>query len=373
MWMRNAGRLACVLGICLLMGVGCEPKDKPRMFFMGFTQRPYADGIDAVEDTFDRIAEHSDMAAFQLDEGVPWPEAYADVLYASEYEGYLDLLLDHCAADEVVCLGVSSLNSSRTGPAAYRGATGNMEVPYPWDTYAFSDEPMIQAYTNFCLRLIERFEPRFFNYAVEANGLLFENPNLWDAYVVFLGEVYTRIKAAYPDLMVGLSVTLRHPDAPESATMRAHMDSLLPYLDFLGVVVYPYIFFGGLDPGNPDDLQKGWLLQAKSLAKGKPVAITETAWPAENLEIPAFGVSVSATPERQDAYVRRVLGAASDIEALFILWLNIADTDAVWEVLPPDYQDYAEIWRDTGLYDGMLEARPGITSWDAWLAKERTE
>lgn len=371
MWMRQMGRIFGVLCVCLLMGVGCEPKDKPRMFFMGFTQRPYADGIDAVEDTFDRIAQHSDMAVFHLDEGVPWPEAYAGVLYASEYEGYLDLLLEHRAADDVVYLGVSSLDAGRSGPAAYRGASGNMALPYPWDTYTFSDEPMIQAYTNFCLRLIERFEPTFFNYAIEANALLLENPNLWDTYVVFLGEVYTRLKAAHPDLMVGLSITLRHPDAPESATTRAHMNDLLPHLDFLGVSVYPYIFFGGLDPGNPNELQKGWLLQVKEMAKGKPVAITETAWPAEDLEIPAFGVSVTATPERQDAYVRRVLGAASDIEALFIVWLCIADTDAIWEALPPEFQDFVEIWRDTGLYDEALSGRLGLISWDTWLAKER--
>ncbi|HNR33408.1 MAG TPA: hypothetical protein PKI11_21130, partial [Candidatus Hydrogenedentes bacterium] len=323
--------------------------------------------------TFDRIRQYSDMAVFHLDEGVPWPEAHAGVLYAAEFEGYLDLLRDHRAPEDVVYLGVASLDPGRKGPAGYRGATGNMALPFPWNTYTLSDEPMIQAYTNFCLRLIERFAPTYFNYAVEANALLLENPNLWDTYVVFLAEVYTRLKAAHPDLMIGLSVALRHPDAPESAMTRTHMNDLLPYLDFLGVSVYPYIFFGGLDPGNPADLQEGWLLQATSLAKGKPVAVTETAWPAENLEIPAFGVSVAATPDRQEAYVRRMLGGASDINALFVVWLAIADTDVVWESLPPEFQDFAEIVRDTGLYDEALEARPALAAWDTWLAKERIE
>lgn len=367
---RTAIFVAAVFAVCVFMGAGCEPKDKPRTFTMGFTQRPYDDGIEALQDTFARIRLHSDLAAFHLDEGVPWVEAAAGTLYVGEFEGYLGLLVDQSDGFEEVYVGVSSLDASRRAMAPYRGVTGNMDLPAPWDSYTYSDEPVIAAYTAYCVELIRRFQPTYFNYGIEANGLLLQNPNLWDTYVIFLKAVYTRIKAVYPEVLVGLSVTLRHPDAAESALTRQEFAELVPYFDFLAASVYPYVYYGGLDAGDPTQLQKGWLLQIKDIARGKPVAIGETGWIAENLDISTFGVSVVGTPERQDNYVKRLMGAASDVNALFVVWWTIADFDALWEKLPPDSQDVGKIARDTGLYDGTVTPRPSLTMWDLWLAKE---
>lgn len=369
---RTAILVGAVFAVCVFMGAGCEPKDKPRTFTMGFTQRPYDDGIEALQDTFARIRLHADLAAFQLDEGVPWAEAAAGTLYAGEFEGYLGLLLDQSRDFTEVYVGVSSLDASRRALAPYRGASGNMDLPAPWDSYTFSDEPVIAAYSAYCIELIRRFEPTYFNYSIEANALLLQNPNLWDTYVVFLKEVYNRIKAAYPDVLAGLSVTLRHPDAAESALTRQKFAELVPYFDFLAASVYPYVYYGGLDPGDPTELQKGWLLQIEDIAGGKPVAISETAWIAEDLDITTFGISVTGTPERQDNYVTRLMGAASDINALFVVWLSIVDFDALWEKLPAESQDIGKITRDTGLYDGMVTPRPSLESWDIWLGKEIT-
>lgn len=371
MVIRQFARVLGVLAVCALLGATCETKDKPRMFNMGFTPWPYATGLEAMQDTFDRIHAHSDITSFHLDEGVPWVEALNGNTYAAEYEDYLSLLLEERLEGDTVYVGVSSLNSSRNGIALYRGAEGNMELPYPWDTYSFSDDNIVQAYTNFCLELIDRFNPTYFNYAIEANTLVINNPNLDATYQAFLAEVYTGIKAEYPDLMTGISIALRHPLSNETPVTDAFVKDMLPYFDFLGVGVYPYIFFGSEDPGDPTALEKGWLLQAQDMARGKPVAITETAWPAEDLDVTTFGISVDSTPERQEAYVRRVLGAASDIEALFVLWWCVADYDTVWEELSPEAQIVAQLWRDTGLYDETLTARIGLTAWDEWLAKPK--
>ena len=372
MFIRTVCIVAAILAGAALLGVSCERADKPRTFTMGFTQWPNDDGIDALQDTFARIRLHSDMAAIHLDEGVPWVEASAGTLYAGDYEGYLGLLLDLRDGFDTAYVGVSALEPGRRSLAGYRGASGNMALPSPWDTYTFSDEPVIAAYSAFCIELIRRFEPTYFNYSIEANGLLLQNPNLWPTYVVFLKEVYTRIKAAYPDQMTGISVTLRHPDAAETVLTRQKIAELVPYFDFLAASVYPYVYYGGLDAGDPTQLQKGWLLQIEDIAGGKPVAISETGWIAEDLDITTFGISVTGTPARQDNYVKRLMGAASDINALFVVWWTIVDYDALWDKLPPDSQDVGKISRDTGLYDGTVTPRPSLDSWDVWLGKEIT-
>jgi hypothetical protein len=342
--------------------------DPERTFYMSFTQRPFDVGAEAIEDTFALIGAHSDMWAFQFDEGVPWPEAFAAQEFSPEYRGYLSLQEAVLEEDSVVYLALCALNPGRDGLALYRGVEGNMELPAPWDEFGFGFPDAVLAYTNYCLRMIDRFSPKYLNYGIEATELILQNPGLWDLYVDFNARVYSAIKERHPGLMLGLSVSLRHPGAEESANIRKAVADLRPYMDFQGVSVYPYVFYGPLVTGDPATLQPRWLYQAVDMARGLPVAIAETAWPAEPLSLPDFGVSVDASPERQDAYVRRLLNAAQEIDALFVVWFTVADYDKLLAAFPEDAQDSGRIWRDTGLYDEELVPRLSLGSWDAWLA-----
>lgn len=357
-----------IVAVCGVMLVGCPPGPPTRTFYMSFTQWPYDSGAEAIGETFDLIRPNSDMLSFHFDEGVPWPEAFAGGAYNPNYEGFLSLMLEEREGADTVYLALSSLNPGRTNLADYRGAEGNLPRPAPWNGFGFAFEDVVFAYSNFCLEMITRFQPKFFNYAIDATELYFENPALWALYVDFNAQVYANIKARHPALMVGISVPLRNPGDPQSETLRARVNDLHPYFDFLGVGIYPYAFFGPQVTGNPATLEKGWLSQAVRMARGKPVAIAETGWIAEDLVVNSFGISIPGRPEWQDAYVNRLLLAAEEINALFVVWYTVADYDRLLAGLPEELLDVIKIWRDTGLYDENLNARPALATWQQFLA-----
>ena len=370
-WRHGAMAMAVLMVcgvVCGVMLAGCPSGPPTRTFYMSFTQWPYAAGADAIGETFDLIRPNSDMLSFHLDEGVPWPEAYAGGTYNANYEGFLSLLLDEVDAGDTVYLALASLNASRTNLADYRGTEGNQVRPAPWNDYGFAIEDVVFAYTNFCLEMIGRFHPKFFNYAIDATELYFENPALWSLYVDFNAQVYANIKERYPNLMVGLSIALKNPGDPLSKDLDKRVGDLAPYFDFLGVSIYPYVFFGPAVTGDPDTLERGWLSQAVDMARGKPVAVTETAWLAEDLTVNQFGISVAGTPDWQAEYVNRLLLAAEEISALFVTWYTVADFDQLLDSFPEASVDYLKIWRDTGLYDETLAARPALATWQEFLA-----
>jgi len=167
-----------------------------------------------------------------------------------------------------------------------------------------------------------------------------------------------------------LSVGLKSPSSSEMNTIKQNLADILPYVDVLGVSVYPYIFFSHADKGNPDNLPSDWLSQVNQLAPSKPIAITETGWIAEDLVIPVFSVNVASNEANQAKYVARLLDESNQLSAEFVIWWSAIDFQALWEgVLLKD--DLAAIWRDIGLYDEQVQARSGLSEWQEYLARSK--
>ena len=62
-----------------------------------------------------------------------------------------------------------------------------------------------------------------------------------------------------------------------------------------------------------------------------------------------------------------LLQACQTGQVRFVTWFTVADFDALWSgALAMD--PLAQLWRDTGLYDGVQVARPGLEVWQRWLA-----
>ena len=141
----------------------------------------------------------------------------------------------------------------------------------------------------------------------------------------------------------------------------------MQHIDVVGISVYPYIFFEHADRGDPANLPADWLSQVTAITGGKPVAIAETGWAAEDVNIPAFGVDVASDAAKQNAYVNTLFEAAGSLDAAFIVWFFLADYDALWnDALQQD--PIARIWRDTGLFDENLNPRPALDTWMAEFA-----
>ncbi len=216
--------------------------------------------------------------------------------------------------------------------------------------------------------LHSRFKPDYFNYSVEVSGLMFNSPSNFDAFVVFSEAIYNRIKSIHPDLPMLVSLSLKTPSNAEMVIAQEGFLRIANFVDIVGASVYPYAFYDHANKGNPDNMPADWLSQIAILAPGKPMAITEVAWAAENLVLPSFGIDLPITVNDQNQFLDILFSEASLNNARFIIWFCIDDYDTLWETVLAK-GEVARIWRDTGLYDENLNARPALDKWREWYQR----
>lgn len=343
-----------------------EPDEQTRSFAMGFTPWPYDASIVAINFVYSEVNSKADIIAHQLDGGIPWQEALDGSAYPAAVEEELDNRIANTSLGQVY-LTLSPLNAARDNLADYWNDSGtNQALGDPWDSRDFDSEEVIQAYTNFAKHTIDRFNPTYFNFALEVSELALNDDARFDKFVVFIEQVSGSLRQAYPDLKLMLSVALKSPESGEANIINTQVSRIVRYVDVVGVSVYPYAFFGHPDKGDPANLPANWLSQIETISSGKPIAITETGWIAEQLDIPRFALDVSADGSNQNAYLRILFEQANSLELQFIIWFSLVDYDALWNgVLGQD--DVARIWRDTGLYDENLNPRTALTTWQEQL------
>ena len=381
---HTAYRTGWVALLCgLLFACGGSGGDDPapptaRSYAMGFTDFPNAESVAGLEDAYAVIARDADMAVMHMDEGVPWAEAWANVKYPQAYLDALQYKVNNIPAGHVVYLALTPLNMERDGLARYRGANPNQDLTPPWDTYALNDANVIQAFTQYCLTMIDLFSPDYFAYAIEANILHTKNDAKWQEFVELAEKVYEQIKAAHRDLPVFITLQAEDFHAAPLAQTTA-IELILPYVDMIAVSSYPYMTQDGslIDPSNiPGD----YFSALADLAPGKPFAIAETAWPAEDITdiTDPANVFVPADPAAQQLYVKRLLEDMDQLSATFVTLFFTRDFDDMWDNVLKDDPNLTQeekqlfrAWKDTGLYDGAGNPRVALDSWRATLALPR--
>ncbi len=344
------------------------PLANTRSFQMGFTPWLYEASITAQNLVYDQIQDNGDIISHHLMSGIPWQEAFDQTPYPQAVEDEISTRLSKTRAGKSVYLSIDSLNGPRTALAPNWGDNENEPREGVWATRNFSSPEVIAAYGNFALDMIDRFKPDYFNYSVEVSGLMFNSPDDFDAFVVFSEAIYNRIKSIHPDLPMLVSLSLKTPGNAEMIVTRNSFSRIANFVDVVGISVYPYAFYDHANKGNPDNMPADWLNQIATLAPGKPMAITEVAWAAENLVLPSFGIDLPITVTDQSRFLDILFNEASLNKALFIIWFSIDDYDTLWETVLAK-GDVARIWRDTGLYDGSLNARPALERWQEWYQR----
>ncbi len=343
---------------------------------MGFTPWPYAATAEAVNDTYAKINTNGDIIAHHLDSGIPWQEALDGVAYPTGVEAEIAARVNNTQAGKKVYLAISPLNTARTGMADYWNNAGTGQtLPAPWDGYDFTSTQVQTAYINFATDLINRFNPDYFNFGIEASELILYDANngttQYANYLTFVAAVSSALRASFPNLKLMVSVGLKYPGTADAQLLESWLPYLINYVDVVGASVYPYVFFGHANAGDPANLPSNWLSQLQTIAGSKPIAVAETGWIAQDLLIPSLSVNVSATPANQNAYVQELFSEAEALNAKFVIWWCVVDFDDMWtNVLGKD--PIAQIWRDTGLYDGTVPtpvARPALTTWQNQLAQ----
>ncbi len=337
-----------------------------RSFSLGFTPWPYDATVPATDFVYSEILSRGDIIAHHLDSGIPWQEALDNTPYPAAVEAEINTRLANTPASRRVYLAISPFNSGRTAIADYWDTSTNQLLPPAWAARNFSSPEVIQAYINYSKNLINRFNPAYFNLGIEASELIINDLAEYGNFVQFAQQVSSALRSDFPGLKLMVSVALKSPGSAEANLIVNNLPGLVQYVDVVGASIYPFIFFQHTNKSNPANLPANWLSQIKTLANGKPVAIAETGWIAERLQIPTFGVDVDANTADQNAYLTALFQQSESLNAEFIIWFSLVDYDALWNgILNQD--PVARIWRDTGLYDENLVARPALGNWQQQL------
>jgi hypothetical protein len=361
--------LNLILMLTAVLSCSDEKKTVSRGFHMGFTPFPYDISLDAVNFTYQKIAEDGDIINHHFDNGVPWPEALEGSAFNDNVINDWNYRKDHTPQSHKIYLSVSALNINRNGLALYRGGQDDMALPSPWDTYEFNDPSVKTAYLNYCKRAIDFFEPDYFNMSVEANLLYVNNPLLWEDYLELHTYVYEKLKSDYPSLPIFSSISCAplldgYFTGSDWQDQRLHAQQIIDKSDFFGISFYPYMseLLGAPYPANSFD-------QLFSLTS-KPIVIAETGYPAESFSMDTGNgkVTITSDPEKQAAYLDDLLTHCDHHDVKFVINFVVRDYDQLWTKIGA-HEDLTIAWRDTGLYDENGSSRKGLLVWRKFFTR----
>jgi hypothetical protein len=352
----------------------------PRSYHMGFQPWPYGTTQESVDYTWQKLSSDADTVSLHIEEGVPWPEAYAGLPFSANFQAVIQDKVNRTPSTHKRFLSVNPLNVSRNGIALYRGDNILMPLPAPWNTYALDSIEVKTAYLNYVRRMVQSFNPHYLCIGIEVNILMRESPAQWDAFVALMAHTYTNIKAEYPGLPIFLSFFgVSFIQTVAGSTHQQYQDQLdalsdlLPYTDYFGISLYPYM---GTYLAEWETLLNdipGFFDKLFTIS-GKPVAVTESGYLAEAVVMDPGGgpVNFNGSPQRQNDFVQKLLDAADKYSAKLIIHFQIRDYDQMWDDLfasDPVLANQGLVWRDTGLYDGSGSARPALTTWKSRLLR----
>lgn len=364
--MRSAAMLA--MGLFVVCG-GASADQKPgsreggqnqkmpesRPFLMGFATGTL--GGPEVRARADKIAvDHTDMAVLHVKVKIPWAEASAGNPYPDDVEEQIALQKSRLPRDRKTYLAVSPITKGRTNCS--------------WAGKEFDDPLVITAFINHCRRMIREFKPDYFAYGVEVNMLAITNPKAFQKYLVMLKEVYRVLKRENPKLPVFLTFQIDFYHVLVEKQRQAILQ-LLPYTDYLAVSSYPY-----MKSFNQDNLPRDWFSQVAELAPGKPFAIAETGYAAQDVVMRKGAPRVrkdvhrSGSEEAQTWYTRFVLEESQRLNATFVVWFFAQDFDAHIEQAEKNGErklESAKIWQHSGMVDRDGRNRTSLQVWDEWF------
>lgn len=350
--MKNSYRILALLFFFVACTSDVGDNNNKRSFLMGFTPWPYDATVEAVEWTYDAINENGDIISHHMEEGVPWPEAYAGESFTDEFQTEIASRVERYQADKKILLSVSPLNMGRDGMALYRGSSESMALPLPWDSYDLNSNEVKTAYLNYIERMVELFKPDYLIIGIEVNLLIRNSPVLWEPYIELHNYVYTQIKKKYPDLPTGVSVFCvpYFPDwSPEDdlEEQLIGLKQLEASSDFIAFSVHPFMSALTAEKFPDDYLKKLFEITTK------PVAVSESSYPAQYWQtITKPIIDFNGTPEKQEKFLSSLLNESNIYESLFVIWFSIHDYDALWEgalnkiqsVLYGGIPDYSMSW-----------------------------
>jgi len=345
---------------------------------MGFTYFPHDNTPEALDFALNAIAADGDLLVAHHDSGIPWNAALDNDFsqYPQDFQDEVTGIAAWKPPGHRLYLAVTPIAFLRNRLAPTRGPGGTQTFQPPWDGYPFNHPDVIAAFTNHCRILIERYHPDFFAFGIEVNLLRASvaDDNVWNGYVALSTAVYGALKTSYPSLPIfqTLQAEAFHADP---AAQTAAIGQVLPYTDSIAVSSYPFSDAGRYpndSQADPSRLPSDYFAALAALAPGKPFAIAETAWPAEDVTAP-YPITIRSNADYQRRYVEFLLSSADALSAQFVNYFFVRDYDALWDkvLISDPNAPLIRLWRDTGLYDGAGAPRPALSFWYSILSRPR--
>ncbi len=325
-----------------------------RSFKMGFTTWPFGPNPEDQTETYNFIANNSDIYIEHLDDKIPWQAWIDDTELPVEFINMINGTVSNKISTIDLCVSLGLLNTDRSDLAEDFDGT----IP---QYNSLEDKKIENAYFKHVNYILEKLNPKYLVICIEANELKLHSEVKWEHYKNLIKNVTLRVKEKYPELKISESMTLHNIYNPETENPEAYTNEMINYmnnLDFASISFYP--FFKGMH--NKNDFQKAFDLINSRI--NIPIAFVETAHIAENLNVESFDLHIKGSEKEQNKYLETLFTNAQEHNYEFITWWSHRDFDALWETFPEEVKDLGKIWRDTGIIDEKGNKRTAKYTWD---------
>jgi hypothetical protein len=306
--------LACGTGtLAPIPTLQSSPFDLDRTLY-GFFPSPPEVTTQSVIDTYTAIGRHADVVLLQ--QNIPWNDFVASPTAASNHitDIHNQYILAHQNSLEVVFV-VDPLNGLNR--REFQG------LPSGWEA-SFANPKVRSAYTNFTLRILREFHPRYLGLASEINTYADTHPEDFPNFLSLYKTVYDLVKAESPETKVFVTFQWEElnnlfSQIASGRTPRQvnwdQMEAFEPRLDVWAISSYPFVAYPtGAD--IPADYYTPLLARTS-----KPLAVAEGGYPSTDIG-PFHG-----NPQDQVEYLNAIHSQIGGDRLAFWIYLLINDFD----------------------------------------------
>jgi hypothetical protein len=256
----------------------------------GFFPSPPEITLQSVMDTIIGIGEHGDVLLIQRN--IPWSDFVkspdADSQDITDIRNLMTLARQSNLDAVYVIDPLNGLNRRE-----FYG------LPFGWNA-SFANPDVRAAFTNYTLRILHEFHPRYLGLASEINTYADSQPDDFPNYLSLYREVYAKVKTESPETKVFVTFQWEEMNnlMPQIANGRKpysvnwdQMEAFEPQLDLWVISSYPFVVFKA-----SADIPKDYYTVLNTRTE-KPLAVAEGGFTSQNVG-PFHG-----TPEDQVAYL----------------------------------------------------------------------
>jgi hypothetical protein len=238
------------------------------------------------------------------------------------------------------------------------GTTLFLDVPAN-ATNSWSNAEMKSLFQGMLAEYADTYRPPYLFLGNESDSYYQQNAADYANWIAFYNSAYDAIKSASPETMVGPVFNFEHMagmgtlngwTAAYWGALEAHD---LSRVDIVGVTVYPF-----LNHASPGSVPDSYLDPLISRIRSRPIAVTETGWPAENLG--GLNPPWETSAQAQVTYLSRLDAVLEGKNVRMVNWLHLYPMQ--------DSGGSSMDWKlfsSVSLRDGAGNKRP---AYDAWIS-----